>query len=34
MMTGSLRVESGHGPGTVVSCWFPRGGIHGLPEGS
>jgi PAS domain S-box-containing protein len=33
MMAGSLRIESRRARGTVVSCWFPRGG-HGLPEGS
>jgi len=33
MMAGSLRIESARARGTVISCWFPRGG-HGLPEGS
>jgi PAS domain S-box-containing protein len=26
MMAGSLRIESERARGTVVSCWFPRGG--------
>jgi PAS domain S-box-containing protein len=34
MMAGSLRIESTRARGTMVSCWFPRGGSHGLPEGS
>ncbi|MEO8019499.1 MAG: PAS domain S-box protein [Pseudomonadota bacterium] len=34
MMAGSLRIESARARGTTVSCWFPRGGPHGLPEGS
>jgi PAS domain S-box-containing protein len=34
MMAGSLRIESARARGTVISCWFPRGGAHGLPEGS
>jgi PAS domain S-box-containing protein len=34
MMAGSLRIESARARGTIVSCWFPRGGGHGLPEGS
>jgi PAS domain S-box-containing protein len=34
MMAGSLRIESARARGTVVSCWFPGGGAHGLPEGS
>jgi PAS domain S-box-containing protein len=34
MMAGSLRIESAHDRGTVVSCWFPHDGLHGLPEGS
>ena len=25
MMAGSLRIESAHTHGTIVSCWFPRG---------
>jgi len=25
MMAGSLRIESTHARGTIVSCWFPRG---------
>jgi PAS domain S-box-containing protein len=34
MMAGSLRIESARARGAIVSCWFPRGGAHGLPEGS
>jgi PAS domain S-box-containing protein len=34
MMAGSFRIESARARGTMVSCWFPRGGAHGLPEGS
>jgi PAS domain S-box-containing protein len=34
MMAGSLRIESARSRGTVVSCWFPRGGTHGLLDGS
>jgi PAS domain S-box-containing protein len=34
MMAGSLRIESTHARGAMVSCWFPRGDTHGLPEGS
>ena len=34
MMAGSLRVESARARGTIVSCWFPRGGFHGLADGS
>jgi signal transduction histidine kinase len=34
MMAGSLRVESAQSRGTVVSCWFPRGSTHGVPDGS
>jgi PAS domain S-box-containing protein len=34
MMAGSLRIESKFARGTIVSCWFARGGVHGLPEGS
>jgi PAS domain S-box-containing protein len=26
MMAGSLRIESGRARGTIVSCWFPKGG--------
>ena len=30
MMAGSLRIESARARGTIVSCWFPRGGrLHG-----
>jgi len=34
MMAGSLRIESARARGTIVRCWFPRGGIHGLVDGS
>jgi PAS domain S-box-containing protein len=34
MMTGSLRIESARTRGTIISCWFPRGGTHGLADGS
>ena len=34
MMAGSLRIESGSAHGTVVTCWFPRDALHGIPEGS
>jgi PAS domain S-box-containing protein len=34
MMAGSLRIESKFARGTIISCWFARGGVHGLPEGS
>jgi signal transduction histidine kinase len=34
MMAGSLRIESASSRGTIVSCWFPRGGGHHIPEGS
>ena len=34
MMAGSLRIESGRARGTIVTCWFPRDELHGMPEGS